>query len=264
MPTASEITRLNKDPRSASARSFAYRFLAEALAFPRSEGWNWLGRIETRLALEEAMQVAWPSVEELLGLADTAAGHIASTGLQAARVDHLRLFGYTIRGACPPHEIEYGDNRADALFRPHRLANLAALYRAFGIELDEAAHERQDHLAIECEFASILAARSAHALATGFEEGIASCETAWLLFLREHIGRWVQAFASRAEAGRPAPWLLAIVRLLVGIVKSDCETLGIIPGSADIGLVSYEESEGDLCAEQCGLAGMPAGGAPPV
>lgn len=264
MPTASEAARLNPDPATASARSFAYRFLAEALAYPEPEGWNWVGRAATRDAFVAAIRAAWPAPAELVALADTAARAVASTGLQSARADHLRAFGYTIRGACPPHEIEYGDNRADALFRPHRLADLSALYRAFGLEVDDALHERQDHLAIECEFASILAARSAHALATDHVDGIAACEGAWRLFLREHIGRWVQAFGSRLDAMRPARWMRDCVALLVAIVRADCTALGIVPGSADIQLVSYDAADGDLCTEQCGLAGARAGGMPPA
>jgi len=263
MPTVFEVRHLNRDVEGAAARSFAYRFLAEAFAFPEPEGWDWLQRSDTVRAFRAAIGSAWPTVSGLHELANTAIGAIASTGLETARDDHLRAFGYTVRGACPPHEIEYGDNRADALFRPHRLANLAALYRAFGMELDELVRERQDHLAIECEFASILAARSAHALETGYEDGIAACENAWALFLREHIGRWVQAFASKLDTAKPATWLLASARLLAAVVRSDCASLGIVPGAVDVGLVSYDVAGDDFCTETCGLPGMPAAGAPP-
>lgn len=264
MPTASEGTRLNGDVEAAAARSFAYRFLAEAFAFPERDGWDWLQRSDTVRAFRAAIGAAWPSVTGLHDIANAAIAAIASTALATAKDDHLRAFGYTVRGACPPHEIEYGDNRADALFRPHRLANLAALYRAFGMELDEGVRERQDHLAIECEFASILAARSAHALETGHEDGIAACENAWNLFLREHMGRWVPAFCSRLDKARPAPWLLACARLVVTIVRGDCAALGIVPGAVDVGLVSYDVAGDDFCADTCGLPGMPAAGAPPA
>ncbi len=263
MPTASEYRPLNASAAAAAARSLAYRFLAEAFAFPEPDGWRWVRDGATREALAEAVRVAWPGAPELEAMAGAAARSGAGVGLDEARADHLRAFGYTIRGACPPHEIEYGDNKADALFRPHRLADLSALYRAFGIEVDESVHERQDHLAIECEFASILAARSAHAIETGNADGIAACEGAWRLFLREHLGRWIQAFASRLEAAGPAPWMRDAVALLLGIVRADCATLGMVPGSADIQLVSYENRDGDLCTEECGLAGARLGGMPP-
>lgn len=263
MPTASECRPLNVTAGAAAARSFAYRFLAEAFAFPEPDGWHWVRDGATREALAEAIRVAWPGVPGLVAMAGAAARSAAGVGLETARADHLRAFGYTIRGACPPHEIEYGDNKADALFRPHRLADLGALYRAFGIEMEDAVRERQDHLAIECEFASILAARSAHAIETGNADGIAACEGAWRLFMREHLGRWIQAFASRLEASRPAAWMRDAVALLLGIVRADCAALGIVPGSADIQLVSYDARDGDLCTEECGLAGARPGGMPP-
>ena len=61
------------------------------------------------------------------------------------------------------NEIEYGDAQADPLFQPHRLADLAAFYRAFGLELAADAAERQDHLCIELEFMSVLAAKEGYA-----------------------------------------------------------------------------------------------------
>lgn len=264
MPTASDSHAFNATAGAAAARSFAYRFLAEAFAFPEPDGWRWVTDGATREALAEAIHVAWAGVPELEAMAGVAARSVAGVGLDRARADHLRAFGYTIRGACPPHEIEYGDNKADALFRPHRLADLSALYRAFGTEVHEDLHERQDHLAIECEFASILAARSAHAIETGNADGSAACEGAWRLFLREHLGRWIQAFASRLEASGPAAWMRDAVALLLGIVRADCATLGIVPGSADIQLVSYDARDGDLCTEECGLAGGRLGGMPPA
>ncbi|HPA17253.1 MAG TPA: molecular chaperone TorD family protein [Verrucomicrobiae bacterium] len=262
MPTASEVKRLNRNPADASARAFTYRFLAEAFAYPEPEGWVWIREPATREALDAAVREAWGSLPETSALAGIAALAIAGIGLEAARADHLRAFGYTVRGACPPHEIEYGDAKADALFRPHRLADLSALYRAFGLEMDDLAHERQDHLAIECEFASILAARAAHALENNRAEWIDACERAWRLFLREHLGRWVQAFASRLEGMRPARWLLDSVALMLAVVRADCAALGIRPGSDDIQLVSYDGSDEAFCADRCGLNGAPTDSPP--
>ena len=50
---------------------------------------------------------------------------------------YLAAFGHAARGSCPLNEIEYGDIKADPLFQPHRLADLAAFYRAFGLEVAE-------------------------------------------------------------------------------------------------------------------------------
>lgn len=244
---------LNRTSSAAAGRSFAYRFLGEAFAHPEVEGWNWLGGQDTQSALNQALESTWPDHPHLPGMAHETCTAIRARPLADSRRDHLRSFGYTIRGACPPHEIEYGDTRADALFRPHRLADLVALYSAFGLEMDEETHERADHLAIECEFASILAARTAHALETGHAEGFEACENAWKLFLREHLGRWLPAFVSRLASFSPTPWLNASASFLLEIVRTDCATLGIKPGAADIQLVSYDPDDSDFCTERCGM-----------
>lgn len=255
MPIRSNLLVLNRNETAASARSFAYRFLAEAFAYPEVEGWHWLQSREPARALVSAADNAWQEQDAIRKLTQTVGCTIQDLSLDTARLDHLRAFGYTIRSACPPHEIEYGDTKADALFRPHRLADLSALYRVFGLEMGEETHERQDHLAIECEFASILAARSAHALQRNEREACEVCEEAWKLFLREHLARWTPAFSSRLQGVGAAEWLQQATALLLAIVRADCATLGIRPGSPDVQLISYDESDDAYCTEECGLAG---------
>ncbi|MCC7518621.1 MAG: molecular chaperone TorD family protein [Verrucomicrobiae bacterium] len=246
----------------AAARAFAYRFLSETFAYPEAEGWVWAQAKETGETLARAAADAWPDHPEIRKAAEEAVHALREVSLEAARADHLRAFGYTIRGACPPHEIEYGDTKADALFRPHRLADLASLYRVFGLEMREEIRERLDHLAIECEFASLLAARTAHAAQEGHAEGQESCESAWKLFLGEHLGRWTPSFVSRLGRGGTAPWLQRAAAFLMAVVRVECAALGLQPGSAEIELVSYDEDDDAFCAEKCGLPVGKTDGAP--
>ncbi|MBK8477241.1 MAG: molecular chaperone TorD family protein [Opitutaceae bacterium] len=248
MPTRSDTV------AAAVARSFAYRFLAEAFAAPEPEGWNWLGSPTATAQLSQALTDAWPATTVLPALGGTAVRALAGTDPVAAARDHLAAFGYTVRSACPPHEIEYGDTKADALFRPHRLADLVALYRAFGLEIDEAVHERADHLAIECEFASILAARAAYALEQQLPDAIAVCAQARVLFLREHFGRWVPAFLSRLRSQPCATWLQHWGNLLDAVLAADCAQAGVTPGSSELRIHEWDETEAALCNGECGLA----------
>ncbi len=262
MPTRSESVSAAAGVAAAAGRAFLYRFLAEAFAHPEPEGWAWVRSRETADALRRAAGEAWPGREEVRSCAENAVREVKGVSPDAARADHLRAFGYTIRGACPPHEIEYGDTKADALFRPHRLADLASLYRAFGIEMGEETHERQDHLAIECEFASILAARLAHALQENHADGRDACESAWRLFLRDHLGRWTPAFVARLSRSGAAPWLRSAAGLLLAVVRADGEACGVRLGSSEIELVSYDEEDDAFCTEQCGVAGSRAAPTP--
>lgn len=252
MPTASDTT-VNTEAARAAARSFVYRYLAEAFAYPEAEGWTWAATAQSAATLRTAVAEGWPDARGLPALATVTASALRATPLEEARRDHLRAFGYTIRGACPPHEIEYGDHKADALFRPHRLADISALYRAFGTGVDPSVKERQDHLAIECEFASILAARSAHAIQSSQVDAMDVCAEALKLFLREHLGRWTPAFSSRLDTMAPSPWLRQAATFLLAVVHADCALHGIKPGAADIQLVSYDESDESFCTNTCGV-----------
>jgi TorA maturation chaperone TorD len=114
---------------------------------------------------------------------------------------YLAAFGHAARGSCPLNEIEYGDIKADPLFQPHRLADLAAFYRAFGLEVAEDAGERQDHICLELEFMCVLAAKEAYAHEHQLDsDQLAQCRDAQKKFLREHLGRWTPAF--RPPPGR--------------------------------------------------------------
>jgi hypothetical protein len=85
-------------------------------------------------------------------------------GLRKAPLHFAPSCCHAARGRCPLNEIEYGDIKADPLFQPHRLADLAAFYRAFGLEVAEDADERHDHICLELEFMCVLAAKEAYAL----------------------------------------------------------------------------------------------------
>jgi hypothetical protein len=123
---------------------------------------------------------------------------------------YLAAFGHAARGSCPLNEIEYGDIKADPLFQPHRLADLAAFYRAFGLEVTEDAGERHDHICLELEFMCVLAAKEAYAHEHQLDaDQLAQCRDAQKKFLREHLGRWTPAFARRLAAATNDPALRA-------------------------------------------------------
>jgi nitrate reductase assembly molybdenum cofactor insertion protein NarJ len=146
----------------ALARAFVYRTLAQAFEYPSRESWTSLSSPENLLALEAAsVALQNPGSEQAavelcaqLPVGDGAAYHD----------DYVAVFGHAARGSVPMNEIEFGEPKADALFQPHRLADLAAFYRAYGLNMAADAGERQDHLCVELEFMSVLAAKEAYAL----------------------------------------------------------------------------------------------------
>jgi hypothetical protein len=170
---------------------------------------------------------------------------------------HLTCFGHTVRGDCPMNEIEYGDIKADPLFQPHRLADLGAFYAAFGLEVTPDAAERIDHISIELEFMSVLAAKEAYALEHQLEEEqLTMARDAQKKFLREHFGRWTPAFTRRLARMAGDGGLGRLANFAREFILLECARLGVTPGSEDLLLRPIDEAAERLCAS-CGVTSLP-------
>jgi DMSO reductase family type II enzyme chaperone len=240
----------------AVARSFIHRFLAKAYEDPRREGWRWLTLAQTinhlRAANAFVGQSLLPSAEGLIEA-------LQPDGFDAFLNAYLAAFGHAARGSCPLNEIEYGDIKADPLFQPHRLADLAAFYRAFGLEVAVDAGERHDHICLELEFLCVLAAKEAYALEHQLgSDQLAQCRDAQKKFLREHLGRWTPAFARRLAAATDEPALRALAEFTRAFIESECVRFGVNPGSEELSLRPVDEAADRMC-DSCGIVNLPPG-----
>ncbi|MBI4327837.1 MAG: molecular chaperone TorD family protein [Chloroflexi bacterium] len=185
--------------------------------------------------------------------------HFKNENFDAFQADYLAAFGHTVRGDCPMNEIEYGDIKADPLFQPHRLADLGAFYRAFGLEVSDDAAERHDHICLELEFMSVLSAKEGYALQQHLpEEQLELCRQAQKKFLRGHLGRWTPAFTRRLARAVGEGALGALANFTRAFIEAECRRFGITPGSEDLLLRPVDESAESLCTS-CGLNSLPPG-----
>jgi DMSO reductase family type II enzyme chaperone len=234
----------------AVARAFIHRFLAKAYEDPTPGNWQWL----CAPATQQSLRAAW----------DVAAGILPAATFRPEAFDaflnaYLAAFGHAARGSCPLNEIEYGDIKADPLFQPHRLADLAAFYRAFGLEVAEDAGERHDHICLELEFMCVLAAKEAYALEHQLAaDQLAQCRDAQKKFLREHLGRWTPAFARRLAAATSEPTMRALAEFTRAFVESECVRFGVNPGSEELSLRPVDEAADRAC-DSCGINNLPPG-----
>lgn len=197
------------------------------------------------------------------GVAELLAAQLRPEAFEPFQSDYLTIFGHAARGLCPLNEIEYGDLKADPLFQPHRLADLAGFYRAFGLELADHATERHDHICLELEFMSVLAAKEAYALEHQLDpEPLAVVRDAQKKFLREHLGCWVPGFTRRLESSVGRGALAALARFTRVFIVGECARFGVQPGSEDLLLRPVEETDEHLCAA-CALP-APSGATPAV
>ena len=265
MQTQSEETRsaergTRKNPVAPLARAFLYQFLARAYEYPSPETWKWMCDPEIKSSLYSALDDALEAPSDLAreSLAKLRDSLMPDQYEMFLRSHHL-AFGHAARGSCPLNEIEYGDLKADPLFQPHRLADLAAFYRAFGLEITEDGGERHDHFSIECEFMSVLHAKESNAIEEDAdEESLSVCRDARKKFLREHIGRWAPAFTRRLARQSAAPSMEALADFARAFIESDCRRAGVPSGNEDLLLRSVDESEETLCAS-CGIQSLPPG-----
>ncbi len=238
---------------TAIARSFLYRFLAKAFEDPTRTGWGILNGDEFRETLRSAARTLSAHAPALDRSAQALDAQLKPEGFEDFHLAYWVAFGHAARGRCPMNEIEYGDIKADPFFRPHRLADLAAFYRAFGLEVAEDAGERHDHLCLELEFMCVLTAKEAYALEHQLDsEDIVTCRDAQKQFLREHLGRWLPAFCRRLEQMASGTALAALASLTRAFIEAECRRFNIVAGSEDLLLRPLDEAAESLCAS-CGV-----------
>ena len=240
----------------AVARSFIHRILAKAYEDPMPQTWRWLTQAQTINSLRTANAYAGQS---LLASAEALINALQPAGFDSFLNAYLATFGHAARGSCPLNEIEYGDIKADPLFQPHRLADLAAFYRAFGLEVTEDAGERHDHICLELEFMCVLAAKEAYALEHQLDaDQLAQCRETQRNFLREHLGRWTPAFTRRLASATNEPALRALAEFTRAFVESECVRFSVNPGSEELSLRPVDEAADRAC-DSCGLNNLPPG-----
>lgn len=255
---------IRRDPLTVPvSRCFLHQLLARAFEYPSPATWAWLTHSDTRTALGAAGRILEDDADAPLRRAVAEAASTLEPRLfEGFHDDYVAAIGHAARGSSPINEIEYGEPRADPLLQPHRLADLAAFYRAFGLEPAPDGGERQDHLAVELEFMAVLTGQEAHAVEHRLADDVLAANLdAQRIFLREHLGRWSPTFARRLVAMVGDGVLRTVARLLLAFVESECRRAGVAAGSDDVTLRPADE--GAMLCESCGIHQTLPGGAPP-
>jgi putative dimethyl sulfoxide reductase chaperone len=245
-------------------RAFLYRFISQAFDMSDSESWHRIANPVMQSVFLEALKQVAPEGDSPLRLAgESFLARLTADGFSEYLDEYVHLFGHAARGECPINEMEYGESRTDPLLQPHRLADLSAFYHAHGLEIAGEAGEREDHLCIELEFMSTLAAKEAWVLQNkGPAENRVCCREAQHQFLREHLGRWAPAFARRLISQSGNGPLGDLGKLTLSFLMADCERFGVAPGSGDLSLRPVDSAAESLCSS-CGLSkGFPGAFAP--
>lgn len=223
-------TQIPSDPAAiAEDRGRLYAFLANAWHHPEASLLEAMLSRDIRGILPEPNKAFSDSVSAsirgLVEACDRFRGCPKAEVLADLRAEYAQLFGHSVRGSCPPYELEYG--RSEIIQQTAELADLSGFYSAFGLDLRDSAFERGDHICVECEFLSVLCAKQAWGLHEGQTE---IAETSWdaqRLFLRDHLARWSPALAHRVVAAEPVSFYGRIATLTSTLMQWECREFGI-------------------------------------
>jgi len=213
----------------ALCRSALYEALALGFRPPTAETAARLASAEGAEALGDAaalLDAAWGA--DLAGLIRRLPAPPPPLFLESLDAEYRRLFGHTARGLVPPYETEYG---GDSPFLPaQEMGDLAGFFRAFGLVLRPAAHERIDHISCACEFLLFLARKEAYALERGQRAMRDDIRVAARLFLRDHLGRFAPAFGKRLAREAAGGFYGALGELCAAFVAQECARVGVPAG----------------------------------
>jgi DMSO reductase family type II enzyme chaperone len=196
-----------------TARAVVYRFLARCFSYPDKE----LLSLFDRTRIEEFFQ-SW----HLLGMDENEERAGASRWLEERccpekvlpelEKEYTRLFiaAYPNKVVAPPYSSVYlGESRQ---VWGASTAQVARLYEAAGLGMNENFHDVPDHIAAELEFASylILEQQKHNGTEADRTQELASIERK---FLTEHLCKWATLFLSRVAEHSKIDFYHAIARL---------------------------------------------------
>jgi TorA maturation chaperone TorD len=206
---------------AAIGRAAIYGFIARSLLFPTQETRQAI-RLEV-IPVLEGLSSPSATLGELL--ADAVDAH--DLDLEELRRAHGRVFTHIENQDCPAHESAYCPG--DVFRRADVMADVAAFYKAHGLQAGGSRRERVDHVTTELEFLSFLARKEAYAIDNLGPDEIEECRRSQEHFLLDHVGCWVPGFAARLQVVADHPFFVAIGSLLATWIEADLAWLGVEP-----------------------------------
>jgi TorA maturation chaperone TorD len=216
---------IDSDWETAIGRAAMYGFCAAALAHPTPARAAHFAEVAATVVAR--VRTGDARLDHAVDRAVELAGVHDEDTVRNRQRDWLRVFSAVESQDCPAHEATYETN--DVFRQAHLMADVAAFYRAHGVEVGGAERERPDHIAAELEYLGFLARKQAYAIEHLGPEERAECEHAQRQFLRDHAGRWAPGFGRRLSRVASDPFLRAVGGLIAAWVEADLEFLAVTP-----------------------------------
>lgn len=247
-----------------------FRFLAAALSNPTSAEWRVLGeeasqataRASHSLLSQEFDQTSIPlgfGESPLEGLDIRPILRDMPVEEYLAVVEHGRVFGLAGTRECSPYETEYHPNE-EVFFRSQQMADIAGFYRAFGLSVSPARHERVDHIALELEFVAFLLMKKRHLRSRQDNpcdgELLATVQEARRKFCSDHLSWWAPSFAVALRRKSAGGFYEAVGTVLSALLPIERHRLGVVAPKMPLEARSAEpepQEQASSC-EGCALA----------
>lgn len=215
----------------AACRAALYSLFVQIAASPTETLASSVCDGSLRTAIDAAIRGAPPPHRITLDreLTSALAGGDPPATREAMLVEYTRFAGVPL--LCPHYEADLIGG--DSFRAVHLVADVAAFYAAFGVEVSAAAHERPDYIGVELDFMRLLATKETYAAARGDRRRVRLCRTAQARFFEEHLGRWAALFAENLGRVVDSLFYQAAARLLLQFIAAETTYLAVTPRPID-------------------------------
>ncbi len=141
-------------------------------------------------------------------------------------VDYVRVFighGVDAYSAAYPFESVYTSEKR--LMMQNARDEVLAIYRSEGMDKKDSWKDGEDHIALELEFQSVLAQRTADALAQGNEDKAVALLNTQSNFMHDHLASWVPMMTGDMDVFAQTDFYRGLARLTEGFLETDQEFL---------------------------------------
>ncbi|WP_309492010.1 TorD/DmsD family molecular chaperone [Candidatus Hecatella orcuttiae] len=193
------------------ARSYLYRLISQALAYPRREIRELCGEEVRRRASEAAGLLG---SEELSRALEVFMEQMDESSVAEMEAAYNRLCLVPLK--CSFYETDYCQH---SFIKAKELADVSGFYRAFKVELS--VKERPDFICTELEFMGLLLLKEVYALDKRWKDQAAVCREAGLKFFKDHLAWWIPKFCSKLRKESSLGYYSSVASLLEKFMESE-------------------------------------------
>lgn len=195
-----------------NVRHSTYYYLARLFDLPDS----FLDEEQVPGKLHQVLEAVNPEAAEHAAKLGPA---LAEEGLEKIRRDHIKLFVGPAQLLAPPYGSIYLEPKREIMGESTQDAE--RLYAEAGLQKEEALKDAPDHIRVELDFMHVLIARTVAACEAGDWPQAEKYVNIQLMFLQNHLSRWVTPFAQVVRTGAATRFYNVTASVLEHFIKQE-------------------------------------------